>query len=174
MKNGEQADVRIIEVNPDLVTYKEIDNTDGPLHSIHKSDIYQIIYQNGKTDVFGKYANAEEARRFIGNAINEFGIDRDYDWQGLRAEFEGGRVKINSINKKGRVVDEGDFWDLDKVIKFHKISLRSNNICYLNIVTTRFRGSKSEVDKLVIKMTDYQAAEGVLNAMKDLQLMHKD
>ncbi len=171
MKNGDQVDAKVMEVNPSVIIYKESDNPEGPLHSISKSDIYRITYSSGKIDVLGKYSSAEEAKKIIVSAINKFGVHRNISWEKLQAEFKGDLLRINSINKKGSVVEEGDFWDLGKVVEFHKISFRSNNVCYLNIITDRIRNSKPEVDKLVIKMTDYQAGENVLNAMKDLQIM---
>lgn len=170
-KNGEQFQAKIIEIGSSNIVYKELDNLEGPTHSINKSEIYQINYSNGKNEIFGKYSNIEDAKNFIVSKINEFGIDRDNDNQKLQAEFDGDQIKINSINKKGRVTDEGDFWDLSKVVKFHNISARKNNVFYLNIVTYKSRKSKSELDKLVIKLTDYQAAVEVLEAMKDLQIM---
>ncbi len=172
-KNGEQVEAKIIEIGSSNILYKELDNQDGPTHSINKSEIYQINYSNGKNEIFGKYSNIEDAKNFIVNKINEFGIDRDNDNKKLQAGFDGDQIKINSINKKGRVTDEGDFWDLGKVVKFHNISARKNNVFYLNIVTYRSRKSKSELDKLVIKLTDYQAAVEILEAMKDLQVMLK-
>ncbi|GAA4166404.1 hypothetical protein GCM10022217_40140 [Chryseobacterium ginsenosidimutans] len=172
-KNGEQFDAKIIEIGSSNIIYKEMDNPDGPTHSLNKSEIFQITYNNGKAEVFGKYSNVDDAKSFIINKINEFGIDRENDNQRLQAEFEGDKIKINSINKKGRVVDEGGIWDLSKVVKFHNISARKNNVFYLNIVTYKIKKSNSELDKLVIKFTDYEAAVELLEAMKDLQIMLK-
>ncbi len=172
-EKGRQVDAKIVEVSPVAIIYKQSDNLEGPIHSIDKSEVYRITYNNGKTEVLGKYSGSEEAKKIIVSTINEFGIDWNIGWQKLQAEFKEDLLRINSINKKGSVVEEGDFWDLGKVFEFHKISFRNNNTCYLNIVTFRFRNSKPELDKLVIKMTDYQAAESVLNAMKDLQIMLK-
>lgn len=171
-KNGNQIEVKIIEVAKWKVTYKKSDNPDGPTHSIDKSDIYKIVYSNDKSDILGKFSNAEEAKALIVSKINEFGIDRYNNFQKLKAEFDGNNLKINSVNKKGKTVDEGDFWDFENVIKFHELSPRKD-VYYLNIVTKRFKKSSSEVDKLVIKFTDWQAAEDVLVAMKDLQIILK-
>ncbi|MCS3528776.1 hypothetical protein [Chryseobacterium sp. JUb7] len=172
-KNGHQLDAKIIEIGPSNIIYKELDNLDGPTRSLDRSEIFQITYNNGKTEVFGKYSNTNDVKDFIVNKINEFGIDRDDDHQKLQAKFEGDQIEINSINKKGKVLNEDVFWDLSKVIKFHNISARKNNVYYLNIVTYKTEKSKVEIDKLVIKMTDYEAAVNVLEAMKDLQIMLK-
>ncbi|NIF04967.1 hypothetical protein F3J23_05885 [Chryseobacterium sp. Tr-659] len=172
-KNGASFDVKLIEIGASNITYKELDNLEGPIHSLDKSEVYQITYGNGKTDILGKYKTADEAKSFILSKINEFGIDRDRNDLSLRADFEGDDIKINSVNAKGRIVHEGDLWDLSKVVAFHNISKRKDNICYLNIITFKTRKSKRELSKLVIRMTDYEAAEGLLEAMKDLKIMLK-
>lgn len=174
MKNGSSFDAKLIEVGPTNITYKELDNPDGPTHSLDKSEIYQITYINGKTDVLGKYKTADEAEKFIISKINEYGIDRDRNDLSLHAEFEGNNIKINSLNAKGRIVHEGDFWDFSKVVAFHNISRRKDNIAYLNIVTYKITKSKKELNKLVIKLTDHEVAANVLEAMKDLKIMLKE
>lgn len=172
-KNGTSIDVKLIEIGSSNITYKELDNPDGPIHSLDKSEIYQITYNNGKTEVFGKYKTAEGARNFIISQINEYGIDRDRNDLSLKADFEGDNIKINSLNKKGKIVHEGNLWDLSKVVAFHELSKRKDNIAYLNIVTYEISKSKRELKKLVIKMTDYEAAANLLEAMKDLRIMLK-
>ncbi|PWN71736.1 hypothetical protein C1631_003690 [Chryseobacterium phosphatilyticum] len=172
-KNGSTFDAKLIGIGSTDITYKELDNADGPTHSLDKSEVYQITYNNGKVDILGKYKTPEEARNFIVSKINEYGIDRDRNDLSLRAEFDGENIKINSLNGKGRTVHEGDFWDLSKVVAFHDISKRKDNIAYLNIVTYKITKSKRELSKLVIKLTDYEVAAQVLEAMKDLKIMLK-
>ncbi len=172
-KNGSSFDAKLIDVGSSEITYKELDNPEGPTHSLDKSEIYQITYSNGKTEVLGKYKTVDEAKNLIVSKINDYGIDRDRNDLSLRAEFDGDNIKINSLNAKGRIVHEGDFWDLSKVVAFHNISNRKDNIAYLNIVTYKITKSKRALSKLVIKLTDYEAAENVLEAMKDLKIMLK-
>lgn len=172
-KNGNSFDAKIVEVNASGITYKELDYLDGPTHSLNKSEIYQINYSNGKTEVLGKYKTADDAKNFILTRINEYGIDRDRNDLWLHADFEGENIKINSLNAKGRIVHEGDLWDISKVVAFHEVSKRKDNIAYLNIVTYKITKSKRELSKLVIKLTDYEVAANVLEAFKDLNIMLK-
>lgn len=172
-KNGKEFDAKIVEVNASNITYKDLDYLDGPIHSVNTSEIYQISYSNGKTDILGKYKTVDDAKNFIVSRINEYGIDRDRNDLSLRAEFVGENIKINSLNAKGRIVHEGDFWDISKVVAFHEISKRKDNIAYLNIVTYKITKSKRELSKLVIKLTDYEVAANVLEALKDLNIMLK-
>ncbi|MGR3857414.1 hypothetical protein [Chryseobacterium indologenes] len=173
MKNGTLLDVKLIEIGTSNITYKELDNLDGPIHAIDKSEVFQISYNNGKTDVLGKYKTVDEAKDLIVSKINEFGVDRDRSSLTLQAAFEEDNIKINSVNAKGRIVNEGDLWDMAKVVAFHNISKRKDNVFYLNIVTYKIKNTEKELSKLVIKMTNYEAAESVLEAMKDLKIMLK-
>lgn len=173
-KNGSDLKVKIIEVGTLNIVYKELDNLEGPTHSLEKSEIYKITYNNGKTELLGKYQHADEAKSFIVGKINEFGLDRDKDNVRLNAEFDGNYIKINSTNKKKRSINDAELWDLSRVVEFHNVSIRKNNIVYLNIVTYKTKNNKAELDKLVIKMTDYDAAINVLDAMKDLKIMLKE
>ena len=44
--------VKIIEVGTSEVKYKKIDNLNGPIFSILKSEVSMIQYENGSKDVF--------------------------------------------------------------------------------------------------------------------------
>lgn len=172
-KNGQSFEAKVVEIGDSNITYQELDNADGPVRSMDRAEIYEIIYSNGKTEVLGKYKTEAEVKEFIVRKIDEFGIDRDRKDLALRAKFEGDNIKINSVNMKDRVVKEGDWWDLSKVVAFHNISRRKDNIAYLNIVTYKITKSKRELSKLVIKVTDHEVAADILEAMKDLKMMLK-
>ncbi|MEF9478079.1 hypothetical protein ACR1PO_00625 [Chryseobacterium sp. RRHN12] len=175
MKNGTSLDVKLVEIGTSNITYKELDNLDGPTHSLDKSKIYKVTYSNGKIDILGKFQSADEVKSFIANKISEYGVDRDNGMLRLTAEFEGNNIKINSVSNKGRIYHEDKYWwDLSRVVEFHNISRRNNGAVFLNIVTYKNRKSKTELDKLVIKMVDYEAAVALLDAFKDLNLMLKE
>lgn len=52
MKNGDEVNVKIMEVDPDVVKYKKSNNLDGPTYTESKSNIFMIKYKNGSKDVF--------------------------------------------------------------------------------------------------------------------------
>lgn len=172
-KNGTSFDAKIIEVGGSDVTYKELDYLEGPVHSLKKSEIYKITYGNGKEDLLGKYHNVDEVKTFITDKIKEFGADRDNGMLRLAAEFEGNNIRINSVDKKGKLYYEGDWWDLSKVVDFHKVSKRKNGDAFLNIVTYKVKRSSEKLDKLVIRMINYGVAEELSEAFKDLNIMLK-
>ncbi len=51
-KNGEDIQVKVLEISQSEVKYKKFDNPDGPLISIPKSELLMIRYQNGSKDLF--------------------------------------------------------------------------------------------------------------------------
>ena len=51
-RNGDEFQVKVLEITPDLVKYKKTDNPDGPLISVLKSTVYMVKYANGTKDFF--------------------------------------------------------------------------------------------------------------------------
>lgn len=49
--NGQNIIARVLEITPDLIKYKKFNNPDGPLFSVSKSSVHQIIYENGTKDI---------------------------------------------------------------------------------------------------------------------------
>tara|TARA_B110000259_G_C13929202_1_gene368226 strand:+ start:243 stop:827 length:585 start_codon:yes stop_codon:yes gene_type:complete len=59
-KKGEDLQVKVLEINIDLIKYKRFDNLNGPIFSIMKSDILMVRYENGTKDIFGKKESLDE------------------------------------------------------------------------------------------------------------------
>ncbi|TGE27755.1 hypothetical protein E5K02_13925 [Hymenobacter metallicola] len=53
-QNGEEIQVKVLEITPSEVHYKRFDYLDGPLIIVRKSDVFMIRYANGSKEVFGK------------------------------------------------------------------------------------------------------------------------
>jgi hypothetical protein len=51
-KNGEELQVKVLEILPDHIKYKRFDNLDGPIISVYKREIFMIKYANGVKDIF--------------------------------------------------------------------------------------------------------------------------
>ena len=51
-KNGEEIQVKVLEITPDLIKYKRFDNLEGPTISIYKREVFMINYANGVKDIF--------------------------------------------------------------------------------------------------------------------------
>ena len=54
--SGEQIKSKVTEVTPDSVKYKRIDNPNGPVYVINKSDVLSILYENGTEEVYNEPA----------------------------------------------------------------------------------------------------------------------
>ncbi len=52
-KNGDEISAKVLEVNITQIKYKQADNLTGPTHTVYKSDVFLIKYENGSKDVFG-------------------------------------------------------------------------------------------------------------------------
>jgi hypothetical protein len=65
MRSGENILVKVIEVGTSEVKYKKIDNLNGPIFSILKSDLLIIKYENGTKDDFSSIKKIEEKIVFV-------------------------------------------------------------------------------------------------------------
>ncbi|UOQ72894.1 hypothetical protein [Hymenobacter cellulosilyticus] len=52
-QNGEEVQVKVLEITPTEVHYKRFDYLDGPLIIVRKSDVFMIRYANGTKELFG-------------------------------------------------------------------------------------------------------------------------
>ena len=60
MRSGETILVKVIEVGTSEVKYKKLDNLNGPVFSMLKSDLLIIKYENGTKDDFSSVKKIEE------------------------------------------------------------------------------------------------------------------
>ena len=58
IRSGENMLVKVIEVGTSEVKYRKLDNLNGPVFSILKSDLLMIKYENGTKDDFSKEERA--------------------------------------------------------------------------------------------------------------------
>lgn len=54
MRTGENIIAKVIEVGTSEIKYKKLDNLNGPVFSILKSDLNSIKYENGTTEDYSK------------------------------------------------------------------------------------------------------------------------
>lgn len=52
--SGEKISSKVTEITPDSVKYKRIDNPNGPVYVINKSDVLSILYENGNEEVYNE------------------------------------------------------------------------------------------------------------------------
>ena len=63
MRSGENMLVKVIEVGTSEVKYRKLDNLNGPIFSILKSDLLTIKYENGTKDDFSSVKKEEKKLR---------------------------------------------------------------------------------------------------------------
>jgi hypothetical protein len=51
-KNGEDIQAKVIEVGQTEIKFKRMDNLNGPLFTVAKTDVLMIRYENGTKDIF--------------------------------------------------------------------------------------------------------------------------
>jgi len=51
-KDGSEIKAKVVEIDLQKIKYKEFDFQNGPIRNIDKSDVFMIIYQNGKRENF--------------------------------------------------------------------------------------------------------------------------
>ena len=51
LKDGNEINAKVIEVNLADIKYKKFDNPEGPSYSVQKSGVFMIKYKNGTKDI---------------------------------------------------------------------------------------------------------------------------
>ncbi len=57
LKDGKEISAKVIEITPDLIKYKKCSNLDGPTHSIYKSEVLILQYNDGSRELFNTIDN---------------------------------------------------------------------------------------------------------------------
>jgi len=53
-KDGSEIKAKVLEITDQQIKYKDFDFIDGPIRNINISEVFLIIYENGKREVFNK------------------------------------------------------------------------------------------------------------------------
>jgi len=62
LKNGEDINTKIIEINESNVKYKKYNNLDGPLYTISKDEIFLIKYSNGEKEILSNNSSNSKSK----------------------------------------------------------------------------------------------------------------
>ena len=58
-QNGDEIKSKILEITSETIKYKEFDFQDGPTRNINISDVFMVIYENGKREKFIGNSNSQ-------------------------------------------------------------------------------------------------------------------
>ena len=95
-RNGEEIKSKVIEVGTTEVKYKKIDNINGPIFSIFKSDVFMIKYENGTKDVFNEDKSVNNSSN-QSNEQNQLLNRRDHDINKTKYK-QSGFTNITEVN----------------------------------------------------------------------------
>lgn len=99
-QNGDEIKSKILEITSETIKYKEFDFQDGPTRNINISDVFMVIYENGKREKFttteSQTSNNDTKKEVSNNNYkgNYFmlgtGCGNSYGGLGLRAQWRMG------------------------------------------------------------------------------------
>lgn len=60
LKDGNEINAQVMEINLSDIKYKKLDNPGGPSYSVQKSEVFMIKYKNGTKDIINKVKETEQ------------------------------------------------------------------------------------------------------------------
>ncbi len=58
-QSGDELRVKVVEISASTIKYRVYENPTGPMHTIAKSEVFMITYENGTKDVFSQEKSEE-------------------------------------------------------------------------------------------------------------------
>ena len=168
---------KISEINENNIVYKRFNNLSGPTYTITKSEVLEVLFENGtsenyKTDAGLKEKNLDETKDFLVRMINKHCFEKGSTERRYKASFEENYLRLIVMNKEGtKPVNKGLRWDFSYAIRFQHISKRGNNIAFINVKMSFISNEKKDTHKktkLVIQVLGHDAAHQIVAALTHL------
>lgn len=136
--NNDEVKAKIIEITDENIRYKEFDFQDGPTRNIKTSDVFMILYENGKREKFTA-VNEQPPKTVVKKetpkeeiTVSEspksdydgkyfmlgIGYGNSYGGSGLRAQWRFGGVQGFGFHVGGGYLPEADVFLASAGIKF--------------------------------------------------------
>lgn len=133
---------KILEITPEFVKYKDIDNIDGPTYSILKKHINVIVFANGKIESF------IETTKPVTDAYNKDSIEIDV----VKLVSEGAKGRFTLLDEDNKVLKRNQsvkditpylnrYTEIAPALKKMKNANRFSNISDLALLTIFFGGT---------------------------------
>jgi len=75
LKDGNNIEAKILEVNVDNIKYKKFSNQEGPIFTIAKNEVQMLVYENGESEIFkDEKVNANDENNKATNFTSEKSI----------------------------------------------------------------------------------------------------
>ena len=165
--DGLELHVKIITNSPESISF-ERGNKGIPIYIV-KSQIDEIRFENGTVEkVPHKEYTLEEIKNYAAQMINDYGLEANSSKK-LRATFEDNKLRLTELGSDGKPDNDGLLFDLKKIIRFDEVGYRPGNVAFVNIWTMfSKKGTDWSKYKLVIRANDYEKAELISDALKQL------
>jgi len=101
-KNGDEVKSKILEITSSEIKYKEFDFQNGPTRNISVSEVFMIIYENGKRETINKkeVTNTEVTNTKVSNSEYKgkyfmlgAGYGNSYGGSGVRVQWRTGDIQ---------------------------------------------------------------------------------
>jgi hypothetical protein len=92
LATGEDLEVRIVEIGPDVIKYRKFDNPDGPIFNLPKSEAWMIRYENGPKVILKAETKTDSTSAGIPpdeNAFNKGCMDAQKSYNGYKGAATG-------------------------------------------------------------------------------------
>lgn len=185
MRNdGDLIRAKVTKITPDDIEYKIFNNLDGPLYVLPTEDIQKIDFENGTVQIFTESrkeveVTSDSLKNLIIENINKYAYTHSGSHR-YYADFQGDYLMLTLKNTDNGELGQAALYELDGNSTFHKLSVRSSGITYINVVlnqvynesvrkvdtTRRFSKPQSKKGtKLVIRIKGHKQAEIIRDAL---------
>ena len=127
-QNGDEIKSKILEITSETIKYKEFTFQEGPIRNIKISDVFMVIYENGKREIFTT-TEIQPSKENIKNEVsnNDYkgdyfmigtGVGNSYGGFGLRAQWRMGEEQGLGIHAGAGYLLIGDEISISTGMKF--------------------------------------------------------
>lgn len=104
--DGEELEVKVLEITPDVIKYKNHSNIDGPLYTVNKSEVTEIVFENGGKEVFNTSPQDIDSRKaiFIRTTANSKADPSQDLWKG-EIERHPSLKKVNNVEESDLIFE---------------------------------------------------------------------
>ena len=172
LNSEKKINAKIVAANDESFYYKSLHNPYGPTHTVPRSEIKEINFENGAVEVFRNAPppsslSIEQVKAIIIEQINNFAFDGKSALRRYRASFEEDYLKLWIMRSRGdEPYSKPIFFDFSRVYDFQDISYRANE-AYINVFVDYLdKKGKLEKEKLVIRVLEKEQAEQIVTILK--------
>ncbi|HYD21308.1 MAG TPA: hypothetical protein VEB40_07540 [Flavipsychrobacter sp.] len=105
MKNGDEIKAKIIEVKPDVISYKKWESKNGPTYSEYKNKVFMVKYEDGTKDIFSSEQEPIKDNTSAEDTRKSVAIDKLQKYFNAKLDAKH-PLKVISFNKTNGIMRE--------------------------------------------------------------------